>query len=149
MCRFCSDPAGAYDDLPDATYQSIFGQLPISRYHDAAEHAAADLMSDVEAAAYVASLPPGQVFIDGVADHRSWQNLRSQAMRTYVYRLGNKYTVLGPQLMHQNSDGTQLVYDDSGRSHEIAAGYTAITWSTKPGQPNFPAQTDDDDEASG
>jgi len=69
----------------------------------------------------------GLVFVD----------ISSEAERTYEFPKGNKVVIDNPLRLNVSKSGGHRLFDESGRSHYIPSGWIHLSWTVRPGSPNF------------
>ena len=66
-----------------------------------------------------------------------FRDITTELYRTYKFP-GNEFvTIENPIAINVSKSGGHRIVDNQGKSHYIPAGYLAITWKVKDGQPNF------------
>jgi len=66
-------------------------------------------------------------------------DISSEAERTYHFEGGHTLTVSEPTHLHVSASGGHRIRSVEGQGHYIPAGFLAITWTPKEGQPTFVA----------
>ncbi len=65
-----------------------------------------------------------------------WNDISSEQYRVYVFN-DKEIRIDSPLALNVSRSGGHRVFDGSGKSHYIPAGYRHLYWEVKPGQPNF------------
>jgi hypothetical protein len=64
-------------------------------------------------------------------------DISSELWREYRFVGGEAVRIHGPLKLNVSASGGHRVFDDSGVSHYIPAGWIHLMWQTKDGAPNF------------
>lgn len=64
-------------------------------------------------------------------------DISSEEYREYNFGKNGFLKIIRPQLLSVSASGGHRLFDESGQSHYIPAGWIGITWKAREGQPNF------------
>ena len=67
----------------------------------------------------------------------NFQDISSETERTYLFSNGISVNIKNPTKLNVSDSGGHRIFDESGTSHYIPAGWIHLFWTVKEGKPNF------------
>lgn len=67
----------------------------------------------------------------------SFTDISSEATRTYNFGAKGFVKIANPMYLHVSDSGGHRIYSADGQSHYVPNGWIHLSWTVKPGQPNF------------
>ena len=68
---------------------------------------------------------------------KEFADISSEAWREYTFPTGQSIRIEGPLRLNVSDSGGHRLFDASGVSHYIPAGWVHLQWQAKDGQPHF------------
>jgi hypothetical protein len=66
-----------------------------------------------------------------------FSDISDELSRTYRFAGGEEVVITRPTALNVSASGGHRVLDAAGDSHYIPTGWIHLTWTAKPGQPQF------------
>jgi hypothetical protein len=66
-----------------------------------------------------------------------FSDLSSEAERTYNFGSKGFVKIINPLKLNVSDSGGHRIFDATGKSHYVPAGWIQLTWTVKEGKPHF------------